>query len=275
MRTFADLRSDPMFKRILAALLCTAVVVGCCSCGKDKELSLTSGNNSGGNSAEESTVDNQTYAEATEVMNFTAPVIGDTVIIMKVKDYGEIKIRLFPEYAPKGVENFVELAKQGYYDGLIFHRVISAFMIQGGDPLGTGMGGTCIWGDKFDGGVDGRLIHAAGAVAYANSGSTATNGSQFYIVTGMELTDDMFDASYPEARKKAYVEHGGCPWLDGGYTIFGQVYDGLDVVFKIQRVETSQAEGSKDKPLTDVVMESVTVAEYNGEDLKWSISDYN
>ena len=112
---------------------------------------------------------------------------------MTIKDYGDIKIKLFPEEAEKGVENFTGLAKDGYYDNLIFHRVINDFMIQGGDPLGNGTGGESIWGDKFDGGTSENLIHTAGAVAYANSGSTSTNGSQFYIVTGTKygLTEDI------------------------------------------------------------------------------------
>lgn len=210
-------------------------------------------------------------------VNFTAPEVGDDIVVMDIKDYGTVKFRLFPEYAPKGVENFVELAKKGYYDGLTFHRIISDFMIQGGDPLGNGMGGESAWGGSFDGGAYYNLIHASGAVAYANSGSTDTNGSQFYIVTG-----EVFDAakfenltangySVRQGTKDIYSTVGGTPHLDGSYTVFGQVIDGLDVVFEIQNVETD----TSSKPLDDVIINSVTIEKYDGSDLKWYISDYD
>ena len=256
-----------MFRKTLAFLLSVAVVSGCfASCGKfDDSSSDTSTSSS-------SSKDAQTV----EIANFTAPEKGDTIITMKIKDYGEVKFRLFPEYAEKGVENFVELAKKGYYDGLTFHRVIKDFMIQGGDPAGNGTGGESIWGGEFDGGTDQHLIHAAGALAYANSGSTATNGSQFYIVTGNILSKD--DITYyaqqgitlTPQQEEIYTTVGGTPWLDGSYTVFGQVIDGLDIIFKIQKVAT----GANDMPSSDVIIESVTVSEYNGEDIRWFMRDY-
>ena len=198
---------------------------------------------------------------------------------MKIKDYGTVKFRLFPEYADKGVENFVELAKKGYYDGLTFHRCIKDFMIQGGDPSGNGTGGESIWGGKFDGGTDPHLIHAAGALAYANSGSTSTDGSQFYIVTGTRISpmrtfDDyeQYGYAFSDNAKEIYKKAGGAPWLDGNYTVFGQVIDGLDVIFKVQNVATD----ANDKPLSgDVIIESVKVGKYNGEELNWYLSDYD
>ena len=208
-----------------------------------------------------------------EIANFTPPAEGETVVKMNIKDYGEISFKLFPEYAPKGVENFIELAKSGYYNGLTFHRVIKDFMIQGGDPLGTGMGGESTWGGKFDGGSYFNLIHTAGALAYANSGSTATDGSQFYIVTGSVFDADTIAQQYSctESAANAYTTYGGAPWLDGKYTVFGQVYDGLDIIFKVQQVAT----GDSDKPLQDVIIESVTVEEYDGSPLRWHMSDYD
>ena len=207
-----------------------------------------------------------------DVVNFTAPEQGETVVNMKIKDYGDVKIKLFPEYAPKAVENFVTHAKDGYYNGLTFHRIINEFMIQGGDPEGTGMGGESIWGGQFDGGKYFNLIHATGAVAYANSGSTSTNGSQFYIVTGKvyDIDELRSQAACTPAAEKVYTTYGGTPFLDGGYTVFGQVYDGLDVVLKVQQVET----GDSDKPKQDVIIESVTVEEYDGSPLRWYRSDY-
>lgn len=212
-----------------------------------------------------------------DIMNYTEPELGEDIIKMNIKDYGEVKIRLFPEYAPEGVENFIGLAQQGYYDGLTFHRVINEFMIQGGDPKGDGTGGESIWGDKFNGGADEHLIHLPGALAYANSGSTATNGSQFYIVTGDEATEEMFDyyeqykMRFSDNAKELYIQYGGAPFLDGGYTVFGQVIDGLDVIFKVQQTETDE----NDKPVEDVIMESVTVESYDGSEIKWHISDYD
>ncbi|MBD5159913.1 MAG: peptidylprolyl isomerase [Ruminococcus sp.] len=195
---------------------------------------------------------------------------------MTLKDYGEVKIRLFPEYADKGVENFLGLAEQGYYDGLTFHRIINDFMIQGGDPEGTGRGGESIWGGEFEGGTDAHLIHCAGAVSYANSGATSTNGSQFFIVTGEVYDDESLSAyenygySFTDEAKEIYKTNGGTPFLDGGYTVFGQVYDGLDIIFEVQQVTTDE----NDKPFEDVIIESMKVGEYDGSGVKWNLSDY-
>ena len=275
-----------MLKKNIAAVLCSlTAAMALVSCG-EKSISIsesTSKEQAAGSSSEssEAASDEGSSEAETEnssgrtafgevVSNFTAPEDGEKIVVMTVKDYGDVKFKLFPEYAEKGVENFISLVEEGYYDGLIFHRIINNFMIQGGDPTGTGRGGECIWGSKFDGGTDPHLIHAAGALAYANSGSTATNGSQFYIVTGQTFTEEQFDPSYPKAAKEAYLKAGGYPWLDGNYTVFGQVIDGLDIVFELQQVATD----SSDKPTKDVVIESMKVAEYNGEELKWYITDY-
>lgn len=274
-----------MLKKVLSVILCGAAAVSLTSCGKEitVDTSTTKGDGTAVSDSS-STAEPQVYTTG-EAANFTAPADGEQIIIMNIKDYGEVKIKLFPEYASKGVENFVELAKEGYYDGLTFHRVISDFMIQGGDPEGTGRGGQSIWGGKFDGGVSPNLIHAAGAVAYANSGATldnpsptASNGSQFYIVTGTVYDEaslsDMgayYGISYSDSAKEIYTTVGGTPWLDGGYTVFGQVFEGLDIIFEIQNVSTDQG---NNMPLESVIMESVTVAEYSGEELRWYISDY-
>ena len=268
-----------MLRKFLAGVFCTVIAASAfTSCS-----SQTSGSSDTAEvtTAAEPTTEAVTTqpltAENVDIANFTAPEKGDTIIIMNVKDYGTVKFRLFPEYADRGVENFVELAKKGYYDGLKFHRVINDFMIQGGDPLGTGTGGECVWGGKFDGGTDPHLIHAAGAVAYANSGSTSTNGSQFYIVTGTTYTDEDFGEiakkgfAFSDNAKEIYKKAGGAPWLDGGYTVFGQVIDGLDIVFKIQNVATDP---QNNMPYKDVIIDSITVGEYDGEDIHWYIDEY-
>jgi cyclophilin family peptidyl-prolyl cis-trans isomerase len=142
-------------------------------------------------------------------------------------NHGTIELELFNDDAPKTVENFTKLARDGFYDGVIFHRVIQDFMIQGGDPTGTGSGGP---GYQFEDEFNDHLVER-GALAMANAGPN-TNGSQFFIVTA-------------EA----------CPWLDGKHTVFGRVTNGMDVVDSIERVQT----GPGDRPRDEVRIESVSV----------------
>lgn len=268
-----------MFRRVISGIICIAAVAAAfTSCGKDIKSTAKSGGGSETTTASTGAAEIPT-AENVDILNFTEPQEGDTIIEMNVKDYGTVKFRLFPEYAEKGVENFVELAKKGYYDGLKFHRVIADFMVQGGDPMGTGIGGESAWGGQFDGGTDPHLVHVSGALAYANSGSTATDGSQFYVVTGTKYTDEQLKeleeksgCVLSENAKKIYKEVGGAPWLDGGYTVFGQVIDGLDVFFKIQNVSV---EPQSSMPYKDLIMESVKVGTYDGSEIRWYISDYD
>ena len=144
-------------------------------------------------------------------------------------NHGPIHVELYPDEAPKTVHNFVKLANDGFYDSVIFHRVIPDFMIQGGDPTGTGSGGP---GYTFEDEFNHHKVER-GALAMANAGPN-TNGSQFFVVT-------------TEAA----------PWLDGKHTVFGRVTDGMDVVDKI----AEQPRDARDKPHEDVVIESVTVSE--------------
>ena len=144
-------------------------------------------------------------------------------------NHGEIQLELFDEDAPKTVDNFVKLSKDGYYDGLIFHRVIRDFMIQGGCPQGTGTGGP---GYEFEDEINDNKI-VRGALAMANAGPN-TNGSQFFIVT-------------TEAA----------PWLDGKHTVFGRVTSGMEAVDSIEGTET----GAQDRPVNDAVIERVEVHE--------------
>src|SRR5438270_12039154 len=136
-------------------------------------------------------------------------------------NHGPIEVELFPDEAPKTVENFVKLARDGFYDGLIFHRVIPDFMIQGGDPKGTGSGGP---GYTFEDEFNEHKVER-GALAMANAGPN-TNGSQFFVVT----TD-------------------AAPWLDGKHTVFGRVTGGMDAVDSIEKTETD----ASDNPRDDVV----------------------
>lgn len=154
-----------------------------------------------------------------------------TVAVIKT-NMGTIEIELFADQTPKTVENFAGHADSGYYNGVIFHRVIENFMIQGGDPTGTGRGGESIWGKPFaDEIVPSLVFDEPGILAMANAGPN-TNGSQFFITVA------------------------ATSWLDGHHTIFGKVIGGMDVVYAISKVATSKP---GDKPVKDVVMESVTI----------------
>lgn len=220
----------------------------------------------------------QVVLQEEPILNYTAPENGETIVTIKIKDYGDVKIKLFSDLLPEACENFVTLAQQGYYDELIFHRVIENFMIQGGDPKGNGTGGESCWGGSFDGGTDSQLIHLPGALAYANSGSTATDGSQFYIVTGSQVTEQdlqefsqNYDIYYTQEAKELYTQYGGAPWLDGSYTVFGQVIDGLDIVFQISQVPVN----SDNKPKSAVYIESIQVEQYDGSQIRWYPTDYD
>lgn len=190
-------------------------------------------------------------------------VQGDTIATIKT-NMGEIKIRLFPKYAPKAVENFVTHAKEGYYDGLIFHRVIENFMIQGGDPNGTGTGGESIWGEPFEDEFTPELHNLRGALSMANAGPS-TNGSQFFIVQAKEVSEDMLEQLrmaneqyFPTECIEAYEKMGGTPWLDYHHTVFGQVFEGMETVDAIAGVP---ADYFTNKPKTDVIIESILIEE--------------
>ncbi len=160
-----------------------------------------------------------------------------TVAVIKT-NMGTIEIELFAEQTPKTVENFVGLADKGYYNGVIFHRVIKNFMIQGGDPTGTGRGGASFWGGKFEDEFVSDIKHdGPGILSMANAGPN-TNGSQFFITLV------------------------ATPWLDGKHTVFGKVINGMDVVKAIGEVKTAAG----DKPVNDVVMEGVTIEKREGAD---------
>ncbi len=146
---------------------------------------------------------------------------------------GDIQVKLFADLAPKTVENFVTHAKNGYYDNGIFHRVIKDFMVQGGDPNGTGMGGESIWGGSFEDEFSDKLRNVRGALSMANAGPN-TNGSQFFIVQTEET-----------------------PWLNGKHTVFGQVISDMAVVGKIAGVAVDM----HDKPKENVTINTIEIAD--------------
>ena len=174
---------------------------------------------------------------------------------------GDMTFNLLPEVAPKAVENFATHAKNGYYDGLIFHRVIKDFMIQGGDPTGTGMGGESIWGKSFEDEFALEARNYYGSLSMANSGPN-TNGSQFFIVQAKDVPESLLsqmveltDKGYPQEVIDKYREVGGTPWLDFKHTVFGELTDGADVLEDIASTRTGMA----DKPVYDVVIETIEI----------------
>ena len=165
----------------------------------------------------------------------SAPEKGEEIVVINTNK-GDIKLRLFPEYAPKTVENFKKLANDEFYNGLIFHRVIKGFMIQGGDPKGDGTGGPDY---TIPAEFTPKLVHFPGALATARLGGPMnpekeSSGSQFYIV------------------------HEDARFLDMDYTVFGQVFEGMDIVNTIAEVQTLPG----DKPVEDITMESVSVEKF-------------
>ena len=174
-------------------------------------------------------------------------------------NHGDLRIKLFPEHAPKTVANFIALSKDGYYDGVIFHRIIKDFMIQGGDPTGTGMGGESIYGQTFEDEFSEELYNVRGALSMANAGPN-TNGSQFFIVQNQHLPyskKEIARGGWPEPIAEIYAEQGGTPHLDRRHTVFGQLVDAesFAVLDAIAAVET----GAMDKPVEDVVIETIEI----------------
>ncbi|MCA1064917.1 peptidylprolyl isomerase [Rossellomorea aquimaris] len=190
----------------------------------------------------------------------TADVAENEKVVEMKTSMGTIKIKLFPEQAPKTVENFITHSKNGYYDGLKFHRVIKDFMIQGGDPNGNGTGGESIYGESFEDEFSPELFNLRGALSMANAGP-GTNGSQFFIVQKGDMDpqfeEQMKSAGFPAEIIEAYMKNGGTPWLDQKHTVFGQVIEGMDIVDDIANVEV----GANDLPNEDVVIESIKVVE--------------
>lgn len=171
---------------------------------------------------------------------------------------GDLKVKLFDDLAPKTVKNFVSLAEQGYYDGVIFHRIIRDFMIQGGDPTGTGMGGESIYGDKFEDEFSENAFNIRGALSMANAGPN-TNGSQFFIVQNENLPYDksaLVKGGWPEEIAEIYTA-GGTPHLDGRHTVFGQLADAesFETLDRIAQAPT----GFQDKPVDDIVIVGIDI----------------
>ena len=227
----------------------------------DTKSNTTEGNTLNSNeTSKERVVDTVDYKAAAD-KQMSMPEEGEEIAILHIKGFGDVKVKFFKEVAPKAVENFVTHAKEGYYDGLTFHRVINEFMIQGGDPEGTGMGGESIWGQGFGTELDYSLVPYRGSLCMAMSSMPNSIGSQFFI-TQANYSEDMAaylqQGGYPEGLIEEYREYGGYLSLYLQYTVFGQVFEGIEVVDKVAAVKTDDS----DKPLEDVIIESIEVTTY-------------
>ena len=262
-------------KKFLYLALASSLLLAACSSSTDTSSSSSEAASSSSTDTTSSSQYAKDLAYAINNPNASFPQlstdIADNEAAVKIKtSLGDITIKLFPEEAPLAVENFLTHAKEGYYDGIIFHRVINGFMIQGGDPEGNGTGGQSIWagkddsidaGNGFKNEVSAFLYNIRGALAMANAGAD-TNGSQFFINQNpADASGQLSSGKTPGKIIEAY-KNGGNPSLDGGYTVFGQVIEGMDVVDKIASSETD----SNDKPTTDITINSIEIVkDYNFE----------
>lgn len=309
-------------KKTIAVILALVTAASMSACGAKNDKEITSSEDTSSKNLQATSEASQEDAEPVDVEAFKEQMdalyagtgdYADLPVAALETSEGTIKIRLFPEQAPKAVENFIGLAKQGYYDGLTFHRVMNDFMIQGGDPKGDGTGGESMWNKPFEDEFSDLLHNFRGSLSMANSGSN-TNGSQFFIVQNknafagdeeesqylltMYMNKELYNATkqLEEAQKagkseeeinqmieslneelntkqaqgvpedymammdpvmELYREEGGTPYLDNKHTVFGYVFEGMDVVDKIAQVET----GENDKPVSDVLINKITIEE--------------
>ncbi|WP_043932279.1 peptidylprolyl isomerase [Bacillus sp. EB01] len=248
-----------MKKKLLASIFGAMLILSACGTSENN-ADKKNNNGNGGNTSEEAPQEKaQEQAKAPEggYPQLSTEVAENERLVEMVTSMGTIKIKLFPDLAPKTVDNFIKLSEKNYYDGVIFHRVIKDFMIQGGDPEGTGRGGESAFGGPFEDEFSQSLMHFRGALSMANSGPN-TNGSQFFIVQNDKLDEGLAEqlksAGYPDEAIKGY-EKGGTPTLDFRHAVFGQVIEGMDVVDKIANVETGEA----DKPAKDVVIKDIKI----------------
>ena len=281
-----------LFKTAAALSVCALMALsGCASSEAGNNGENTENEQENTEQSEEMTDEEKAYQEyldnlATQGESITQldqPEKGEEIAVIHTS-MGDIKVKFFPDEAPKAVENFKTLAKDGYYDGITFHRVINDFMIQGGDPTGTGTGGESIYGGAFEDEFSPNLYNFRGALSMANSGMN-TNGSQFFIVQKPGIQDGyweyidslveefgdsqvLFDnqsnrlvkVNYSDEARELYNENGGTPHLDYGHTVFGQVFEGMDVVDAIASVAVDE----NDKPADDVIITSISFENYEG-----------
>ncbi|RNF39280.1 peptidylprolyl isomerase [Planococcus salinus] len=227
-------------KKMISILLLMTVVLA--ACGAEQTSTK---------SPEQEPADKMTAPE--QLPQTTDQVAEQEALVELNTSKGTIQIKLFPKIAPKTVENFLALAEEGYYDGVIFHRVMEGFMLQSGDPTGTGRGGESSFGEPFEDEISNELYHFRGALSMANAGP-GTNGSQFFIVQADTAAEDALPENYPDEVVALYREMGGTPWLDGAHSVFGQVIEGMEVVDEIAQVEKNG-----EKPVEDITIDTIDI----------------
>jgi len=235
---------------------------------KKSNTSSSSKNTSNTTNTSKSNNENVDYKAAAE-KQMSKPANGEEIAIIKVKNFGDIKVKFFKDIAPKATENFITHSKNGYYNNLIFHRVIDEFMIQGGDPLGTGTGGESIWGEGFGTELDKTLVPYRGSLCMAMSMMPNSIGSQFFITQAhySEQMESYMKKSnqFSSGLLEQYKTYGGYLSLYEQYTVFGQVFEGMEVVDAIAKTPTHTTEdGQEDKPVQDVVIETIEITTYEG-----------
>ncbi len=257
-------------------ILTICVITALTGCGNTAGSEQGTGNNVTQTTDETWTGEPTLSSSAQKEVQFTLPAVGDTVAEIIVQDYGSLLIALFPDQAPLAVENFLTHAEEGYYDGMLFHRVISDFMIQSGDPLGTGYGGESIFDGPFADEISAQLHPFRGALCMANTGKDS-NTSQFFIVQksaaslsdlkalvdykGYSFSDYLksgYDTELTQDMLSMYDIYGGAPWLDGHHTVFGQIFEGFDVLDAI----AGAAVDATYRPQEDIIIQSVNVFTY-------------
>jgi cyclophilin family peptidyl-prolyl cis-trans isomerase len=279
--------------KIISILCATALILSLTACGSGGAASSASSAASSAAASQASDTSGRIRSADGKNIGYQLekPAKGEEIAVLETS-MGTIKLRLFPNAAPKTVENFKGLIQKGYYNNLTFHRVIQDFMIQGGDPKGDGTGGESLWGKPFEDELNANLLNVRGSVAMANSGEN-TNGSQFFInQRGISQAVDWayyqqaynLYKQYPEAfvqqykdgwidmtkvtdaYKKLYNENGGNPNLDGaynivqkGHTVFAQVIEGMDVVDKIAAVAVDK---ENNKPTAPVTIKKASIEKY-------------
>ncbi|KNY28603.1 peptidylprolyl isomerase [Pseudobacteroides cellulosolvens] len=252
-------------KALIVSVLLTSVFSGCSSDKISNESNNSAGQPSAVTSSAAPTPTGAAPSLAASKLNinkpskidqFSAPEKDETIAIMKT-NMGDIKIKFFYDVAPKAVENFIKHAQDKYYDGLTFHRVIKDFMIQGGDPSGSGAGGESIWNKPFEDEFSDKVHNYRGALSMANSGPN-TNGSQFFIVQLPKIDENsvqfMEQSNFSKEVIDQYKKTGGTPWLDNKHTVFGQVFEGMDIVDKIAGVKVKN-----DRPMEEVLINSIEI----------------
>ena len=247
------------FRRVVLGAVVGAAMLFVSACGAEEN-----------GVSEENAVEFALDANAPVFLHINPPAVGDEIAIIHTS-LGDMVFQFFPEVAPMAVENFLTHARNGFYDGIIFHRIIENFMIQGGDPLGTGTGGESIWGHDFQDEFSETARNVRGALSMANRGP-ATNSSQFFIVNNHSLPPhiieelewvlenfdelDMDEELYYVVHD--YINHGGALHLDFVHTVFGQLIAGWDVLELLSNVETDAG----DRPLEEVYIISITVTTF-------------